>query len=181
MNKDINQKISQFLDGELDHAAIDSLLLEIKKNPELKNKINRYQMMTQALSPEQGIDIRVDFLTNIKQQIESEPHYLLPKQATNKRTVGFWQKTSFAVAASVACVAVVISQQSGVQINKMPQQLASVEVQSIEQPVQVVADNKQPSQHERLKAYLQAHNDDLYTHGSAYIHPLASTVSYGRE
>ncbi len=173
--------ISQFLDDELDHTELDSLLHEIKNKPELKNTFNRYQVMSQALKAEQNITINADFLEKIKQQINQEPHYLLPKKVSKNRSVNFWQKTSLAVAATVACVAVIVSQQVGTQDNNQTQQMAAVDIKLLEQPAQNVEYINKPSQHERLKAYLQAHNDELYTHGSLYVHPLASTVSYGRD
>ncbi len=181
MNKDINQMISQFLDDELDYAELDSLLDEIKKKPELKHKINRYQVMTLALKADQGIGIGTDFLDKINQQIKQEPHYLLPKKAVRKRPVSFWQKTSLAVAASITCVAVIISQQGDIQVDSQAHQMVAVDIKTIEQTsVQQVANAQQLTQHERLKAYLQAHNDELYTHGSLNIHPLVRTVSFGR-
>jgi len=177
MNKDINQKISQFLDDELDSNELNGLLALIKREPELKNKINRYQSVTQAIQAGQAVKVDLDFLDKINQQLKQEPHYLLPKKVVKKHTVAVWQKASLAIAASVACVAVIMSQQNPLQ---HPQQLAVVDIPAVEQPVQQ-AKNTQPSQHERLKAYLQAHNDELYTHGSLNIHPLALTASYGRD
>jgi len=252
MKKDINQTISQFLDDELDHAELDVLLSAIKNEPELKQQINRYQVMTQVLTDERGLQASPDFLDKINQQIKQEPHYLLPKKVVKKRMVPLWQKASFAVAASVACVAVIMSQQSDFQLtqvltderglqaspdflDKINQQIkqephyllpkkvvkkrvvplwqkasfavaasvacvavimsqqsdfqlanqfqqvqvAAVDTKVIENPIQETEKEViQPSQHERFKAYLQAHNDDLYTHGSLNVHPLARTASY---
>jgi len=181
MNKDINQMISQFLDDELDQTELDSLLTEIKKKPELKHKINRYQVMTQALKVDQGIGVSAGFLDKINEQIRQEPHYLLPKKAVRKRSVSFWQKTSLAVAASITCVAVIISQQGGIQVNNQAHQMAAIDTKILEKPaVQYVESSRKLTQHERLKAYLQAHNDELYTHGSLSIQPLVRTASYGR-
>ncbi len=177
MNKDINQTISQFLDDELDHAELDALLTAIKNKPELKQQINRYQMMTQVLKDDNGIQASTDFLDGINKQIKQEPHYLLPQKVVEKRVIPLWQKASFAVAASVACVAVIMSQQSDLQPGNQFQQVAVVDTKLIADPAQS-KDVVQPSQHERFKAYLQAHNDDLYTHGSLNVHPLARTASY---
>jgi len=184
MNKDINQLISQFLDDELDHSELDSLLLEIKKQPELKKKISRYQVQFQVLKTDHAVNVNTDFLDKINQQIKQEPHYLLPQKLDSKKSLNFWQKTSLAVAASVMCVAVIMSQQNAIQINHQPQQIAAVDTQIDTQTVEQLAQKdetvRKPSQHERLKAYLQAHNDDLYTHGSLNIHPMVQTASYGR-
>jgi len=180
MNKEINQKISQFLDDELDHAELDNFLHNIKKQPDLKSKINRYQAVTQVLKMDQAVLADGGFLEGINQQLKDEPHYFLPQQRAEKRTPKFWQKTSLAIAASATFVAIILAQQSGVQSIDPIQQIAEVHKQVVERPVQV-AKASEPTQHERLKAYLQAHNDDLYTHGSSNIHPFARVASYGRD
>jgi len=179
MTTEINQKISQFLDDELDNASLDDLLLKIKQQPEVKDKIRRYQIVTQAMTLDSAIMADADFVANIGEQLKQEPHYLLPKQAVQKSQNRFWQKTSLAVAATVACVTVILSQSGQLQHTMQSQPLAKVEPQIIEAPVQVAS--TQPTQHERLKAYLQAHNDDLYTHGSLNMQPFARVASYEQE
>ncbi|MFK5949941.1 MAG: sigma-E factor negative regulatory protein [Methylococcales bacterium] len=179
MNNNINLTISQFLDDELDHAELDKLLVAIKNKPELKAQINRYQLLTQVLKDERGVRADIDFVGNINQQLKQEPHFLLAKKVVKKRTVPLWQKASFAVAASVASVAIIMSQQSTLQQESQPQQIAAVETQLIS-TVPEQEKNIQLSQHERFKAYLQAHNDDLYTHGSL-TNPLVRTASYGQD
>jgi len=183
MNKDINQKISQFLDNELAHTELDDFLLKIKKQPELKSKINRYQVMTQALKMEQVVLADGCFLDKINQELKQEPHHFLPQLTMNtarERQSNLWKKTSLAIAASVTFIAVIISQQNVMQSIDQPQQIAVAEKTVIEQPI-VVAKSLQPSQHERFKAYLQAHNDDLYTHGSLNVSSLARVASYGQD
>jgi len=179
MTTEINQKISQFLDDELDHACLDELLLKIKQQPELKDKIRRYQMMTQAMTLDSAVIANVDFVTNIGQQLDKEPHHLLPIRTVKKAQNRFWQKTSLAVAATVACIAVILSQSEPLQQTLPSPQLAKADTQVIEVPVQLAS--TKPTQHERLKAYLQAHNDDLYTHGSLNMQPLVRVASYGQE
>ncbi len=180
MNKEINQKISQFLDDELDHTELDGFLHSINNKPELKNKISRYQVATQVLKAEQSVLIQADFLEKVNQQIQQEPHYFLPAQKKRIRHSKAWQRSSLAVAATFACVAVILSQQNALQPAGQAQQIAAAPA-TVEKPVIVVANKPRVSQHERLKAYLQAHNDDLYTHGSLNIHPLARVASYGQD
>lgn len=194
MNKEINQKVSQFLDDELAFVELDDLILKIKKHPELKSKMSRYQVMAQAMKTDHIVMADADFLDKINQQLKQEPHYLLPSKAVKKNQSHFWQKTSLAVAASVACVAVILSQQGALQPTGQPQQQIAAVITEVAEPVQVavaiketaepavkVANTFRPSQHERFKAYLQAHNDDLYTLGSLNAHPLAQVASYGQE
>lgn len=180
MNTEINQKISQFLDDELSPVELDNLLLKIKKQSALKKTMSRYQTMSEVLKKEHVILADTDFLNKIKQQVEQEPHHFLPQQPVKKERGYFWQKTGLALAASVACVAVIMSQQTGFQSPPETQQI--IAKNKIEEPaVQQVAKKTKPVQHQRLKAYLQAHNDDLYTHGSLNTHPLARVTGYEQE
>ena len=49
MNEESKQKISQFVDGDLDQAEAISLLKEMYSSPELLEKYNRYQAIGHAL------------------------------------------------------------------------------------------------------------------------------------
>ncbi len=184
MNNEIDQKIIQFLDDDLDPTELDALLLKINKQPELKNKMNRYQLTSQAMKADAVIMANSSFSEKISQQLKQEPHHFLPKKKVINKPERFWQKTSLAVAASVACVAVIMSQQGTLQKTEQPTQMVLAQKKQVEQlPVQTLTTPQkvQFSQHERFKAYLQAHNDDLYTHGSLNTHSLAQVVSYGQE
>lgn len=205
MNKDTKQKISQFLDDELPPSELGSLLLTLKKQPELKNTMDRYQMASQIMKADEGVVVKPLFLAGINKQLEQEPHYFLPKKVVSKKQLSYWKMGSVAVAASFAMVAVIFSVQNqpeslsgkadAVFMAKTQQiNLAeSVQVQvqqTLENKVQVnVASLNKPqinkatqlTQHQRLKAYLQAHNDDLYTYGSLNYQPYARVASFGQE
>ncbi len=49
MPEDLNQKISQFLDNELDHVQALNLLNKMQLQPELQDKLNRYEAISHAL------------------------------------------------------------------------------------------------------------------------------------
>jgi sigma-E factor negative regulatory protein RseA len=187
MNTETNQKISQFLDDELHHTELENLLLTMKQQPDSKKKINRYQLMTQVMRTDEVPIVNVSFLEKINQQLEHEPLYFPPQSTRNKKPAAYWQKTSLAIAASVACIAVVISQQTTTENVESMQIIAQnppVIVQAKLQAEIVKAKEVnvlQPSQHERLKAYLQAHSNDLYTYGSLDVHPLAHVASFTRD
>lgn len=187
MNKAYNQKISQFLDAELQHGELEKFLQEIKKHPEIKNTIMRYQIASHVMSTEESVVVANEgFLDKINQQLKQEPHYLLPKQKLKKSRLGVWQKTSMALAASVAIIAVTVSQQVNLQHQEAPQEKAIVFAQKPAAKVKVQIASKQPlnpqpSQHERLKAYLQAHSDDMYTYDSSNPHPYGQVANFGQE
>lgn len=180
MNTEINKKISQFLDDELHHSELGGLLLGIKQQPELKNTMKRYQIVNHFLRTEEFTMVDKFFLDNINKELGQEPHYLPPVQAVKTQQANFWQKTTFAIAASVLCVSVIVSQKVKLQnIDKQSEATLISQKEAVEVKIQV-AKNTQKSQHERLKAYLHAHSDDLYTHGSLSVHPYAHVASYGQ-
>lgn len=196
MNTEINQKISSFLDGELDSFEEGKLLLKISKDPRLINKLNRYQTVNHSLKNDDLVIVNDGFLDKIKQEIEQEPHFFLPKQKNKKRPFGFWQKTSVAVAASAVIAVVLVSQKIELPSNILQPNDPLIAQQLIEpvkpKPVVIVKVHKnvveselakglkelqQGLQHERLKTYLQAHSDNLYTYDSLNFQPYARVVS----
>lgn len=178
MNTEINKKISQMLDDELHYTEQENVLIEIRQHPELNNKMNRYQAVSHVFKTDGFIIVKDDFLDNINQELNQAPHYFLPQQAVKKSSISLWQKTSMAVAASVAVVAVMVSQQTELQSTGSQQNAVFV---AQKQPVEALPKAVNDSQHERFKAYLQAHSNDLYTHGSSSYQPYARVATYGRE
>ena len=190
MKTEINQKISQFLDDELHHVEEERVLLKISKDPELLKKMNRYKMVSHALKTDTVVKVKDDFLSQINQQLEDEPHYLLPKPNNKKkyknRSVMGWKNASIAVAASVAIASVLVSQKLNFQESPQPSAVLAVAETVSEQQmaeVSVITKDQQANeyaamQHERLKAYLQAHSGDLYTHGSVAVHPYARVANH---
>lgn len=194
MKADINQKISQFLDDELHHSEQEALLLNINKDPELTDKFNRYETISYALRTDEFILTNESFLSGVKQGLKDEPHYLLPKKKEKKIAI-LRPKTAVALAASVGFVAVLVSQNSGFQPNNIQtkesvfvvsEQQVIVDGQAEEVALQLAEKEKVENeladrQHERLKTYLQAHSNDLYTHGSVNIHPYARVATFDRD
>jgi len=175
MNKEMNQKISRFLDGELSLQELDQVLLEIKQQPELKNTLQRYQVMSHILKNDDITIADNSFLAKVQQNVEQEPHYFLPKQATKAKYPRIWKQVPLAIAASVAIVAVVFSQISNFQSPVSPEVIAQATVTESQARI------RNELQHERLKAYLKAHSDDLYADGAVNFRSYAHVVSYGRD
>lgn len=165
MHDEINQKISQFIDDELPQHKALQLLTEIKKQPELDAKLQRYEMASAILKKHPSISIRADFSEKISQALASEVVYLLPK----KRTKSIYYKSAMAVAAGVAGVAIFLAnnvpeltdvkQEPFLVANDISNQKTPVEKQ---EPVEVVL-RKSATIDPRFKHYLQAHRGNLYT------------------
>ncbi len=205
MNTEINQKISSFLDNDLNSYDEEKLLLKISKDPELINKLTRYQTVKHVLKQDNFVTVKPDFLDKIKQEIDQEPHFLIPKQKVKKKQFGLWQKTSVAMAACTVLAVVLVSQNSELNFenNIAPDVIATSDVSVVPKQVVVakpiqaktrsieldkvttqkdvgfqLASDYKKIQHERLKAYLQAHSDNSYAYdNSANIQPFASVVS----
>ncbi len=211
MKKEIHQKISSYLDNDLDSYEEETLLLKISKDSELINKLTRYQAVKHVLKQDSFINVKAGFLDKIKQEIDHEPHFLIPKQKVKKRQFGLWQKTSVAMVASAVIAVVLVPKNIELnQDNIVPAILASPNVSEVtqqlvkakperthnkEQEIELVKAKIQESdqendvenqlasdfkriQHERLKAYLQAHSDNSYAYDdSVNFQPFASVVS----
>lgn len=95
--------------------------------------------------------------------IEQEPHHFLPKRRSKKKPWNTWTKASVAIVASLVIITVTFSQQSDISDNQSSQMFSNTQITTLS-PIQV-ANEKLPSkltQHERFKAHLLAHSDDLY-------------------
>ncbi len=166
------------LDGELHYTEQERVLIKIRQCPELNNKMSRYQAVSQVFKTDDFFLAKENFLEKINLELKQDPHYFLPQQAVKKRSVSVWKKASAAVAASVVLVAVMVFQQTDRQ-NTESQHNAVFMAQK--QPVEVLPQAVSDPQHERFKAYLQAHSKDLYTHGSSSYQPYAHVANYGQE
>jgi sigma-E factor negative regulatory protein RseA len=181
MPEDLNQKISQFLDNELDHVQALNLFNKIKLQPELQDKLNRYEAISHAMKTDVFLLTKADFPTKIRQQIQKEPVYLLPQHKPFK-----WSHKQIALAASIAIVAVV----AGRGMNDMAQHskvAATIQVaqhQQPEEPSHPVVNVNQAEQYplnKRINDYLQAHNSSVYTNGEANFQPFARVTAYSHK
>ena len=178
MSEDLNQKISQFLDNELDHVDALNLLKKTRLQSELQDKLNRYEAISQAMKTDVFLLTKADFSTKIRQQIQHEPVYLVPQHKPFKRS-----HTQIAVAASIAVAAVIAgrSMNDPVQYSK---EASVVQVAQQQQPEQSVANANQAAQYplnKRINDYLQAHNSSVYTNGEADFQPFARVTAYSQK
>ena len=162
MPEDLNQKISQFLDNELDHAEALKLLQKMQSQSELQDKMNRYEAISHALKTDVFLAVRSDFSAKIHQQIQQEPFHLSPQRKAFKRT-----HKLMALAASIAIVAVI----AGRSLEPPFKAASTLQVAQPQLPEPYPL-NK------RINDYLQAHNSSVYTNGEADFQPLARVTAY---
>jgi len=176
MSEDLNQKISQFLDNELNHIEALKLFKKIQSQPELQDKLNRYEVISHAMKTDTFLLTKNDFLKNIRQQIQQEPVYLLPQHKSFKRS-----HKQIAVAASIVIVAVIAGHSLNDQ-NSNSRSASILQVTQHQPPEQLV--NASQAQHplnKRINDYLQAHNSSVYTNGEANFQPFAKVTAYSHQ
>ena len=61
----MNEKISRFLDGDLNHDETLCLLQVMQTQPELKDTLKRYAVVSHALKTNDFLWISTDFATQI--------------------------------------------------------------------------------------------------------------------
>ncbi|MDP2902057.1 MAG: sigma-E factor negative regulatory protein [Methylovulum sp.] len=179
MNKALNQKISQFLDDDLDVDGALYLLQKIQSDADTANTLKRYQAVSHALKTNQFLMANTDFSAKIIAQIEQEAFYLSPK---HKPTITHNRKL-IALAASIAVIAVLTAR----GINN-PNPLSTLQVatqQHTEQASKSVnyahlsgSNQEQYPLNKRINDYLQAHNNSVYTQGEADLAPLSRVTAY---
>lgn len=207
MHEELNLRISQFIDEELDkHDALE-LLRSVQNHSELDEKMRRYEVVSQAIKSEMYLPIDSDFVSRVSKELEQEPVYLIPQRNPTKQK---YVKIA-AVAASIALAAVVVEQvnhnpsgnfqsllmlagnpvdEKMTPVDEFDRQLGSINLK--ENPSAMVVANHQQTQNDTIKKvdqlpvderfdhYLQVHSGNLYASGSNY-QAYAQVASYGQE
>jgi sigma-E factor negative regulatory protein RseA len=185
MPEDLNQKVSQFLDNELDHINALSLLKKIQLQSELQDKLNRYEAISHAIKTDVFLLTKPDLSTKIHQQIQNEPHYLLPQQRSQRKLLNANHR-NIAMVASLALVAVI----AGRNMNSTDQHSKAASVIQVAQhqlpkqssnPVAHANKTEQYPLNKRINEYLQAHNSSVYTNGEANFQPFARVTAYSHK
>jgi sigma-E factor negative regulatory protein RseA len=180
MQDELKEKISCFVDGEIDDRQLLSMIHHLDETEETENTIRRYQLVSQVLKIDNPVKLDQNFATRISQQIKQEPIHFIP----SKKPVITWRKTSLAVAASLALVAVfapkVIKQNIAPPAPMQMAQQVPVQDVALTTPTQLV--RLRPNQvNPRLNAYLQAHSNRIYTIGASSYQPYARVAGYRQE
>jgi sigma-E factor negative regulatory protein RseA len=183
MNEELNQKISQFLDDELDYDDTLRLLQQIQTQPELNQTLNRYEAISHTLKTGIFLEIGADFSAAIHQKIKTEPFHLRPENPRLPQPVAHKYKV-LAMAASVAVVAVLTTRNmnkpsEAVKTSSLTQAQTvqpALPVRQSSNSVAYMPEIKQYPINTRINDYLQAHN---YTN-SIYVNDEADLTSLNR-
>jgi len=183
MLEDFNQKISQFLDNELDDVHALSLLKKMQMQPELQDKLNRYEAISHAMKTDAFLLTKADFSTKIRQKVQQEPLYLLPQHKTFKRS-----HKQIALAASIAIVAVIAGRSSMNHQGQQPKSASVIQLaqqqapqQSAQPAVNANVDTNKAPLNKRINDYLQAHNSSVYKNGESTVQPFTRVTAYNQK
>jgi sigma-E factor negative regulatory protein RseA len=168
MSEQLNEKLSQFIDDELDSQQGLSLLTSVRNDGLLKDKLRRYQIASQAMKSGHYSHVSSDFMDKIHEQVRKEPTYFLPR----KKAAVNWRKAGLAIAASVALAAVWVSSKVDKQMHN-PFSTAEVVAHG--------NDASAEEMHARFKGYLEAHDNSLYVNSVQAGHPYARVAGYRQE
>ena len=177
MNEDLNLKISQLIDDELDKDESVQLLELVNKHPELAETLNRYETVGSVIRSEACLQAETDFVGRISQEIRGEPVVLAPNRSRFKKS---YQAVA-AMAASVAIISVFVMGGRSLPVDDFQSEQVVAENQETEKAVTVADETEYPPADKRFLDYLEAHDGSLYAAGASAVHPYARVVSYGQE
>ena len=186
MTKQINEKLSAFVDGELEAAEADRLISDILANDELRSHWANYHSISHSLNG-QSANSEVDLSVSISAALANEPTVFAPQHKKRIFPAAFKQAAGMAIAATVAAVAVLMVQPEEQNlfnpgaVANAPTISSPIANQNV-LPVAVNGVNwsvAEPSVASKLNAYLVNHNG--YSTPVRGAMPFAQIVSYGNK
>lgn len=208
MHDDLQIKISQFIDDELDFESSLVLTQVLDQRQELDHTFRRYEAISQAIKTEVYLPLPADFVTHVGQQIKQEPTYFFPRKRRFKKALVNISAAAATVAAVTVVVvksnyfnsgsfspaALVVADKSAAD-SESPDNLtvseAAKAVENDNQTFAMVAGSRskqiRPDYGRKLQPldprfdnYLQAHSGGLYSSGTPY-QAYTQVVGYGHE
>jgi sigma-E factor negative regulatory protein RseA len=194
MNDDLNLKLSLFLDDELAKDESVNLLELVQQQPELKTRLQRYELVSNVIKSENFIHAEPDFVSKVSQSIKQEAVVFAP--AWRQRKSGF--QTLSAIAASVAIIAIIafggisltpetspppstVAANNKAVKEKITLAVAEEKLVIKDKPIITAAINDEKTNVDpRFIEYLAAHDNSLYAAGSPGLQSYARVVSNGQ-
>jgi sigma-E factor negative regulatory protein RseA len=118
MTEPVKEQLSAYLDGELPEGELDLLLKQVSRDSQLRASLGRYALIGETLRAQGAVAvIPASFSERISAAIAAEPAIETAATSAHKRSVkdsARWLRPAagFAVAASVAAVAILALQPS---------------------------------------------------------------------
>jgi sigma-E factor negative regulatory protein RseA len=142
MSDSVKEQLSAYLDGELADAELELLAKRLGRDTELRQSLGRYALITESLRGERPTAASRNFAGNVMSALDNEPAVtrsrfgVSPALARRLRPVA-----GFAVAASVAALAVISVQRGGMA----PGLVADTETVTTPAPTLAAADPERSS------------------------------------
>ena len=160
MSNQFDERFSALVDGEEVQAS--EILSRIQNDDELRQRWQRYHLVRDALTGHVEGQSLPDISVQVSQALDNEPTVLAPKPKVSRLKTVYKQASGFAVAATVAAVAVITVQQSQV-VQSNNAQVAAVDNPSANVQVTTVShtDNSRldSAVESKLSGYLVQHNE----------------------
>lgn len=170
VNDDLNLRLSRLIDGDLSKEESIQMLDLIHKKPELRAKLHRYNMITQAIKSNDLIYAEGDFINKVSQKIKQESVVFVPAWR--------WKKQALAVAASIAIVVIIVfgNINSKPNYHKINQTLTLAKIQKLTNHQQQTQNLKNVGigVDARFIEQLKAHDNGLYATVSSEFRPYES-------
>lgn len=172
MREDLELKISMLMDGELEASEEIRVLTEIRSNPELLDKWNRYHAVRCARAGQGTVLVERGFLEKVSEAVADEPVVFSPAAArrdTPRRTLTY----AAALAASVAIVGFFSWSSLPTGLEQPPSVPALASTEAPAAPVAVDL-----SRSRQFNDYVITHNESAYRSGGQPMLPYARVVSF---
>jgi len=166
MSEDLNQKISQFIDNDLEQDEALKLLNALADQPHLQHKLKRYESISHAIKNQVYLEVHADFSQKIAQQIKQDALPVLDKKQYLKKSYQW-----LALAASIAIIAFIVEQ--GINNQKFNS------TATLQMAIQWLPENSDLNK--RIAQYLQEHSPELYANGAADVKPYAKVTIYDQQ
>lgn len=176
-----NQKISQYLDGDLSAAESMQLLGDMQQQPQLQQTLQRYKLIQQVLKARPVLSADATFAAEIQAKLAQEPHYLLPKKSPQAQSSHAYRTVAWALAASLVAAVVIVPRLKNMNAGVPATTMAVAQQENIQTQAQEVRLNEAAlealiMQHElqsvrfdsinRQQASVPAYASGLYTNGA---------------
>ena len=186
MTNHTDEKLSAFVDGELEAAEADRLISDILDNDELRSRWANYHSIRHSMHG-QGQNGEIDLSKSISAALANEPTVFSPQQRKRILPAAFKQVAGMAIAATVAAVAVLMIQPEEQNLFN-PNVVANETTRTVpvanQEIVPVVAEGvnwsvAKPAVASKLNSYLVNHNG--YSTSVRGGMPFAQIVSSGNK
>lgn len=104
--EDMGLDVSCLMDGECEPGEVDRIIDYLHDNPELRRRWQRYHITSDVLRRQLSYHVDLDFAERLRTALDQEPTILAPRALPDRSRPLVQRVAGFAVAASVAALAI---------------------------------------------------------------------------